>query len=66
VKEISSEIKKLEEKHHALLDDVKNFTDNLSTKVMHDNYHKLNAEAHEEEEMKIKKELHELKEKEKS
>jgi hypothetical protein len=34
---------------------------------MHDNYHKLNAEAREEEEMeKIKKELHELKEKEKS
>jgi hypothetical protein len=64
VEEISSKIKKPEKKHHTLLDDVKNFADNLSTK---DNYHKLNAEDREEEEMeKIKKGLHELKEKEKS
>jgi hypothetical protein len=56
LEEISSEKKKLGKKHHALLDDVKNFADNVSAKVMHDNYHNMNSEAREEEDMeKIKK-----------
>jgi hypothetical protein len=67
VEEISSEKKKLEKKHHALLDDFKKIADNVSTKVMHDNYNYMNAHAHEDEDMeKIKKEHHELKEKETS
>jgi hypothetical protein len=67
VEEISLEKKTLEKKHHALLDDFKNFADNVSTKVMPDNCHNMNAQAREEEYMEnIKKELHELKEKKKS
>jgi hypothetical protein len=65
VEEISIEKKKLEKKHHILLDDVNNWMNNTTSKVMSENFQKLKAKATENEEKNIKNELEELKQKEK-
>jgi hypothetical protein len=50
VEEISIEKKKLQKKHHILLDDVNNWMNNTTFKVMKENFQKLKAEAIENEE----------------